>query len=119
MQKSTESKKRRYSYTGLGIALGGSVGAIAQMLFGDGQIALGFAMGMAIGLVVGMIGDELRRVPMVALTGLSVGLLLGGLTGYLLDLFLTEGMATVVSAIGLAIGLVTGTIIETRRGPTG
>ena len=115
MEQSKQGKERTTRYTGIGIALGASLGAIAGLLLGDLTYALGAAMGLALGLVVGMIADELGRVPRYTLTGLTLGLLVGGGAGLLLDLYVTEDAAFVITAIGLAIGLVSGTVIEVRR----
>jgi hypothetical protein len=62
-QESTPTKKDReeeFSYAGLGIALGASLGFIFGLLLFEDNFALGIGVGLAIGLIVGSIMDVRR-----------------------------------------------------------
>jgi uncharacterized membrane protein len=50
-------KERSTSYTGLGVALGASLGFIISILFLDGNVGFGIGIGAAVGIVIGSIID--------------------------------------------------------------
>lgn len=49
----TNHEKSKYSYAGLGIVFGASLGFIFALLFSKENIAVGIGIGVALGLIVG------------------------------------------------------------------
>ena len=59
-QESAPTKKDReeeFSYTGLGITLGASLGFIFGLLLFEDNFAIGIGVGLTIGLIIGSIMD--------------------------------------------------------------
>ena len=113
MTRDDQINERKYSFTGVGLAL--VIGAsLIIILFFDNTLGAVISFAIAISLSIRLIVDELERRPNFSLLGTTLGIITGLCFRLILKNNGSDSSLVLFTALGAIIGMIVGTFIETR-----